>query len=59
LSNNEFPRRTEPKKKGEEDAQNEKLRRDAKPRWGVTAYKQRNESKGSAKKGSEQRVVGK
>jgi hypothetical protein len=56
LSNNEVPRRTEPKKKGEEDMQNEKLRRDAKPRWGVTAYRPRNESEGSTKKGSEERV---
>jgi hypothetical protein len=56
LSNNECPRRTEPKKEGEEDVQNEKLRRDAKPLWGVTAYQPRDESKGGAKKGSEERV---
>jgi hypothetical protein len=56
LSNNECPRRTEQKKKGEEDVQNEKLRKDAKPWWGVTAYKPRDESKGGAKRGSEHRL---
>jgi hypothetical protein len=58
LNDNECPRRTEPKKKGEEDAQNKKLRKDAKPLWGVTACQPRDESEGGAKKGSEERVEG-
>jgi hypothetical protein len=49
-------------KKGRKDVQNEKLRNAAKPRWGVTADKPRDESKrrrdGSEKRKEKSRMQG-